>query len=92
LDTQVGHGRERQERDRRIDALSVGVLIAIGEREAAERRASELLQTMFYREQLSLRPAVPWLGDTISLRSASQLLGLARPDQSGCDSCARRAR
>jgi hypothetical protein len=38
--------------------LAVGVLVAIGEREAAERRAGDLLQTMVDREQLSLRPAV----------------------------------
>jgi hypothetical protein len=43
LDVEVGHRRERQERDRRIDALAVEVLVAIGEREAAERRARELL-------------------------------------------------
>jgi hypothetical protein len=38
--------------------LAVEVLVAIGEREAAERRAPELLQTMVDREQLSLRQAV----------------------------------
>jgi hypothetical protein len=48
----AGH---RQERDRRIDALAVEVLVAIGEREATERRAGELLQTMVDREQLPLR-------------------------------------
>ena len=62
--------------------LAVEVLVAIGEREAAERRAPELLQTMVDREQLSLRQAVAWLGDTISLRSASRLLRAraARPE------------
>jgi len=72
--------------------LAVEVLVAIGEREAAERRAPELLQTMVDREQLSLRQAVAWLGDTISLRSASDFFELARPDQSGCGSCDRHAR
>jgi hypothetical protein len=48
----AGH---RQERDRRIDALAVEVLVTIGEREAAERRAGELLQTMVDREQPPLR-------------------------------------
>ena len=55
LDAQAGH---RQERDRRIYALAVEALVAIGEREAAERRASELLQTMVDREQLSRRQAI----------------------------------
>jgi hypothetical protein len=72
LDAQAGHRRERQERDRRIDALAVEVLVAIGERDAAERRAGELLQTMIDREQLSLRQAVAWLGGTIT--------SVARPD------------
>ena len=40
--------------DRRIDALAVEVLIALGGRDAAERRAGELLQTMSDRERLSL--------------------------------------
>jgi hypothetical protein len=56
LDAQAGHRRERQERDRRIDALAVGVLVALGERDAAERRAGQL-QTMIDREQLSRRQA-----------------------------------
>ena len=43
LDAQAGQRRERQERDRRIDALAVEVLVALGERDAAERRAGELL-------------------------------------------------
>ena len=38
--------------DRRF---AVEVLVAIGEREAGERRAGELLQTMVDREQLPLR-------------------------------------
>jgi hypothetical protein len=83
LDAQAGHRRERQERDRRIDALAVEVLVAIGERDAAERRAGELLQTMIDREQLSLRQAVAWLGGTITVRGATRLLELAQPDENG---------
>ena len=40
LDAQAGQRRERQERDRRIDALAVEVLVALGERDAAERPRS----------------------------------------------------
>lgn len=58
LDSQAAHRREGQERDRRIDALAVDMLVAIGERDAAQRRARGLLQTMIDREQLSLRQAV----------------------------------
>ena len=77
LDAQAGQRRERQERDRRIDALAVEVLVALGERDAAERRAGQLLQTMIDREQLSLRHAVAWLGDPITVRTATRLLELA---------------
>ena len=80
LDAHAGQRRERQVRDRRIDALAVEVLIAIGERDAAERRAGELLQTIINSEQLSLRQAVTWLGDSIAVRCATRLLELARPD------------
>jgi hypothetical protein len=83
VDAQAGHRRERQERDRRIDALAVEVLVAIGERDAAERRAGELLKTMIDREQLSLRQAVAWLGGTITVRGATRLLELAQPDENG---------
>ena len=80
LDAQAGQRRERQERDRRIDALAVEVLVALGERDAAERRAGELLQIMVDREQLSLRQAVAWLGDPITVRSATRLVELAQSD------------
>jgi hypothetical protein len=41
LDSQAAHRREGQERDRRIDALAVDMLVAIGERDAAQRRARD---------------------------------------------------
>ena len=70
---------KRQERNRRIDELAVEVLVAIDERDPVERRAGQRLQTID-REQLSLRQAVAWLGDTITIRSASRLLQQAQPD------------
>jgi hypothetical protein len=51
----TGTARTRQG----IDALAVDVLIALGECDAAERRAGQLLQTMIEREQLSLRQRSP---------------------------------
>ncbi|HWJ53197.1 MAG TPA: hypothetical protein VNT24_07460 [Propionibacteriaceae bacterium] len=56
------------------------MLVAIDERDPVERRAGQRLQTMIDREQLSLRQAVAWLGDTITIRSASRLLQQAQPD------------
>lgn len=69
LDAQAAQRRERRERDRRLDALAVDVLVTLGERDAAERRAGQLLQTMIDREQLSLRRASP--GSATRFRSAS---------------------
>jgi len=42
----------------------------------ASRRV--LLQAMIYREQLSLRQAVAWLGDPVTARGATRLLELAQ--------------
>jgi hypothetical protein len=41
LDSQAAYRREGQERDRRIDALAGDMLVAIGERVAAQRRAGD---------------------------------------------------
>ena len=82
LDAQAGQRRERQERNRRIDALAVEVLVALGERDTAERRAGRLPKTMIDREQLSLRQAVAWLGDPITVRTATRLLMVAPSDDS----------
>src|SRR3954453_5355931 len=80
LDADAGQRRVRQARHRRIDALAVEVLIALGERHAAERRAGELLQTMIDSEQLSLRQGVTWLGDSMTVACPIRLLELARSD------------
>ena len=56
------------------------MLVAIDERDPVERRAGQRLQTMIDREQLSLRKAVAWLGETITIQSASRLLQQAQPD------------
>jgi hypothetical protein len=64
LDAQAVLRKERADRERRLEALAVAVLIALGERDAAvrdaERRAGEALQAMTIDEGLSLREAVEW--------------------------------
>ena len=67
--------------------MAVEVLVALGERDAAERRAGELLQTMIDREHLSLRQAVAWLGDPITVRSSDPLLELAHSDDPLAHTC-----
>ena len=83
LDAQAGQRRERQAAGAADRRFGVEVLVAIGERDAAERRAGELLQTMIDREQLSLRQAVAWLGNRSRSAAATRLLELARSDVAG---------
>ena len=58
LDIQAVLRKERADRERRLEALAVEVLTALGERDAlvqdAERRASQVLRTMTDDEGLSL--------------------------------------
>jgi hypothetical protein len=63
-----------------IDALAVDVLIALGECDAAERRAGQLLQTMIDREQLSLRQRSPGSAAP-SPSGATRLAQRAQPDE-----------
>src|SRR5829696_7739947 len=62
LDAQAVLRKERADRERRLEALAVAVMTALGERDGAvrdaERRAGEALQTMTEDEGLSVREAV----------------------------------
>lgn len=69
--------RERAERDRRLEDLAVLVLTAIGERDvavaAAEQRAGAAVREMTEVEGLTLREAVAWCDERVSLREATRL-------------------
>ena len=69
LDAQAVLRKERADRERRLEALAVAVLTALGECEAlvrdAERRAGQALRTMTEDEGLSVREAVKWCGNGI---------------------------
>jgi hypothetical protein len=84
LDVAARHRRERTERERRIQDLVVQVLTALGERDAAvaeaERRAGAALRQMTGAEGLTLREAVAWCGEEISVREATRLRQLAGND------------
>lgn len=77
MDVQSRQRRERAEREKRLEALAVQVLTAVGERDAAvadaEARAGQALATMTETEGLSLREAVQWCGDEIGLSEAKRL-------------------
>ena len=70
----------RPDRERRLERLAVAVLTALGERDAlirdAERRAGQALRTMTDDEGLSLREAVDWCGNAVTVREITRLLRL----------------
>src|SRR5215203_2712414 len=72
LDAQAVLRKERADRERRLEALAVAVLTALGERDAlvrdAERRAGQALRIMTDDEGLSLREAVDWCGSGVTVR------------------------
>ncbi len=83
LSVQAHRRRARAERDRQVEGLAVQVLTALGERDTAvaeaEQRAGEALLAMTAGEGLSLRDAVKWCGETLSVRDATRLRRLAVP-------------
>jgi hypothetical protein len=81
LDAQAARRRERADRERRLEALAVAVLTALGERDRAvkdaEMPAGEALRAMSVDEGLSVREAVEWCGTGITVREVSRLRRLA---------------
>ena len=89
LDAQAILCKERADRERRLKALAVAVLTALGERDAlvrdAERRAGQALRTMTDNEGLSVREALDWCGSGVTVREITRLLRLDRSDQGSRD-------
>ena len=89
LDAQAVLRKERADRERRLEALAVAVLTALGERDAlvrdAERRAGQALRTMTDDEGLSVREAVDWCGSGVTVREITRLLRLDGAHQGGRD-------
>src|SRR5215211_8033713 len=92
LDAQAARRKERADRERRLEALAVAVLTALGEGDAlvreAERRAGQALRTMTDNEGLSVREAVDWCGSGVTVREITRLLRLdgghqGSPDERG---------
>jgi hypothetical protein len=82
LDVQSKRRRERAEREKRLEDLAVGVLVAMAERDAAvadaERRAGEALREMTDDDGLSVREAVEWCGGELTTREVTRLRHLAQ--------------
>ena len=87
LDAQAILHKERADRERRLKALAVAVLTALGERDAlvrdAEQRAGQALRTMTDNEGLSVREALDWCGSDVTVREITRLLRLDRSHQGG---------
>jgi hypothetical protein len=89
LDAQAARRKERADRERRLEALAVAVLTALGERDAlvrdAERRAGQALRTMTDNEGLSVREALDWCGSGVTVREITRLLRLDDAQQGSRD-------
>ena len=95
LDSQSARRRDREERELRVEALVVEVLVAVRERDAAigsaEARADDALDRMVQRERLTVREVVDWCADgALISREAARLRAVAaaadgRTDPRGSD-------
>ena len=81
LDVRAARRVARAQRERRLDALTVEVHVALGERDAAvaamERRAGQALHAMTSDEGLTLAEAVDWCGAGLTIREAGRLRRMA---------------
>ena len=89
LDAQARLRARRVQREKRLSALGVQVMVALGERDEVvarcERRAGEALRAMTEDQGLGLAEAVQWCGAGMTRREASRLRALvdcgSRPEQ-----------
>lgn len=76
LGAQLARRKEPADQERRLEALAVAVLTALGERDAAvretERRAGVALRTVIDDERLSVREAVEWCASGGTLREVTR--------------------
>jgi hypothetical protein len=87
LDAQAVLRKQRADRERRLEGLAVEVLTALGERDravqASELRAGQVLRTMTDDEGLSVREAVHWCGNGLTVREITRLRRLHGGQQDG---------
>ena len=87
LNAQAVLRKQRADRERRLEALAVEVLIALGERDGAVRdaelRAGGALLAMTEDEGLSVREAVECCGSGLTLREVTRLRRLADQHSGG---------
>jgi hypothetical protein len=87
LDAQALLHKQRAGRERRLEALAIEVLIALGERDGAVRdaelRAGDALLAMTHDEGLSVREAVEWCAGRVTVREMTRLRRLADENAGG---------
>jgi hypothetical protein len=80
LNAQALLRKQRADRERRLEALAIEVLTALGERDGAVRdaelRAGGALLAMIHDEGLSVREAVEWCASRVTVREVTRLRGL----------------
>lgn len=80
LDAQAKMRAQRVEREKRVSALGVQVMVALGDRDEVvarcERRAGEALRAMTEDEGLGLTEAAQWCGEWMTRREAARLRAL----------------
>lgn len=85
LDAQAKLRGQRQERDKRLAAITVEVLVALGERDAAvvryEQRASAALRQLLDDEQLTLAEVALWCGPSLTRQEIARLRRLGGDQQ-----------
>ena len=74
--------RARVARAKRLEDLAVTVLTSIDAAAAHEQRAGEALRAMVEQEGLTLREAVSWCGDEMSVHTAVRLKRLIAAESS----------
>ncbi len=81
LDAQARMRAGRAEQERRRGGLAVAVVTALAERDAlvlaCEKRAGEALVKLTSVQGLTLREAVRWCGEQVTLREATRLRQVA---------------
>ncbi|WP_157598495.1 hypothetical protein [Phycicoccus sp. Root101] len=86
LDAQSKMREQRVQREKRLSARGVEVMMALGARDEmvrrCEQRAGEALHQMTAVEGLGLDEAIQWCGQGLSRREAARLCALARDEVS----------
>lgn len=84
LDVKARQRRERADREKRISNLAESVMRAVWERDAfvveSERRAGAALRALIEVEGLTLREALTWCGEAVTVREANRLRALPAPE------------